>query len=87
MEIVDPRVNPALVPEGSRASVYGTEQPEYHDLPAIHLPSGDVITRWAPTDDERRRLFEGEDLYLTIKTHNNPLQPVMLTVGLHDWRD
>ena len=40
MEIVDPRVDPALVPAGSRAIVIAEHQAEYRDLPSIRTPNG-----------------------------------------------
>ncbi len=84
MEICDPRVDPSLVPPGSKALVIAEHQPEYQDLPSIRTPDGQVITRWSPTDDERRRLVAGEDIFLTILSHG-PICPVLLTVGPIDW--
>lgn len=81
---MDPRVHPSLVPEGSRPIVIAEHQPEYADLPSIRTPDGQVITRWALSYDERRRVLSGEDIYLTILSHG-PIQPVILTVGPIDW--
>ena len=88
MEISDPRVDPRLVPEGSRAIIKGAMQTDkYRPLPSVHLPDGKVITRWTPTDEERRRIADGEDLYLTLLTFNQPIQPQLLTVGPIDWTE
>ena len=88
MEIVDPRVDPALIPEGSRPHIYnGPRGDEYRDLPSIRTPDGKVVTRWTFTDAERAAILRGEDVYLTICTFNTPLQPVLLTVGPIDWKD
>jgi hypothetical protein len=57
MEIADPRVDPSLVPEGSRAVVIAEHQTEYRDLPSIRTPDGQVITRWTLTDEERLRVL------------------------------
>lgn len=84
MEIVDPRVDPRLVPEGSRAVVIAEHQEEYRDLPSVRTPNGYVITRWALTDDERRRVLEGEDLFVTLLSHG-PINPMFCTVGPVDW--
>jgi hypothetical protein len=84
MDIVDPRIDPRLVPPGSKAVVFAEHQPEYQDLPSVRTPYGHVITRWAPSLDERRRIAEGEDLYLTIWSHG-AINPVVLTVGPCDW--
>lgn len=56
MEIVDPRVDPRLVPAGSVACVIGKDQDEYQDLPSVRTPDGQVITRWSPSAAERRAL-------------------------------
>ena len=84
MNIVDPRVDPRYLPAGSRAIIIAEHQPEYLNLPSIRTPNGHVITRWSPTDDERRRIMNGEDLYLTIWSHG-AINPVQLTVGIVDW--
>ena len=92
MEIVDPRVNPKLVPSGSRAVIYDEPRPgeppsPYAALPSIQTPDGTVITRWHLSDFERAKILQGEDIYLAVKTFGQPLQPVALTVGPRDWSD
>lgn len=84
MEIVDPRIDPRLVPSGSRAVVIAKHQDEYRDLPSVRTPDGQVITRWQLSDEEKRRLIQGEDLYLTILSHG-AINPLFLTVGPVDW--
>lgn len=84
MNIVDPRIDPRLVPEGSKAIVIAEHQDEYRDLPSVRTPDGQVITRWELTDEERRRIFEGEDLYVTILSHG-AINPLFCTIGPVDW--
>lgn len=84
MEIVDPRVNPALVPSGSKAVVIAEHQPQYRPLPSIRTPEGQVITRWTFTEEERRAIVAGEDLYITIFAYG-PINPLFVTVGPTDW--
>jgi hypothetical protein len=84
MKIVDPRVDPALVPAGSRAIVIAEDQPEYRALPSVRTPDGQVITRWSLTDAERRAIFMGEDLYITILSQG-AINPLFATVGPVDW--
>ena len=86
MEIVDPRVDPSLVPEGSRAVVIAEHQDEYRDLPSIRTPDGQVITRWSLTDEERAAILRGEDLYITLLSHG-PINPLFVTVGPVNWRE
>ena len=65
---------------------FATNQPQYRPLPAIVVdgPLGKVVTRWRLTDDERKRLSAGEDLYLTQMTFRDALQPMLLCVGAPD---
>lgn len=85
-EIVDPRIDPALVPDGSRAVVIAEHQSEYLDLPSIRTPDGQVITRWRLTDDERRRIVEGDDIFVTLLS-SGPINPLFVTVGPVNWRE
>lgn len=83
MGIVDPRVDPVLVPPGSRAIVIAEHQ-EYQDLPSVRTPHGQVITRWTLSDAERRAIFMGEDIYITLLSHGT-INPLFATVGPCDW--
>jgi hypothetical protein len=85
MDIVDPRVPPDCVPAGSRALVIAEHQDEYRNLPSIRTPGGQVITRWALTDEERSAVFEGADLYITILSAG-AINPLFATIGPIDWR-
>jgi len=85
MEIVDPRVDPRLVPDGSRAVVIAEHQAEYRDLPSIRTPDGQVITRWSLSDDERAAVLRGEDIYVTLLSAG-AINPLFVTVGPVDWR-
>jgi len=83
MEIVDPCVDPRLVPDGSLPRILNTPDHTCLDLPAIITPKRAVITRWRLTPDERARLLAGDDIYLTI--WGLPIRPVHLAVGVCDW--
>lgn len=85
MEICDPRVDPSLVPTGSRAVVIAEHQDEYRDLPSIRTPNGYVITRWTLTDDERASIVRGEDIFVTLLSHG-AINPMFVTVGPVDWK-
>lgn len=84
MEIVDPRIDPRLVPAGSKAIVIAEHQEEYRALPSIRTPDGMVITRWEFSDAERRAILLGEDLYVTILSAG-AINPLFCTVGPVDW--
>lgn len=95
MEPVDPRIDPALVPLGSRARVIAEHQDEYKDLPSIYAPAlvvdgrlvrpPQIITRWALTDEERAAVVEGADVYVTLITPG-PIHPLFVTIGPVDWK-
>lgn len=84
MDIVDPRVDPRLVPAGSKAVVIAEHQPEYRDLPSVRTSTGYVITRWNLSDEERAAILRGEDIYVTLLSHG-PINPLFVTVGPVDW--
>ncbi len=84
MEIVDPRVDPALVPSGSRAVVIAEHQEEYRDLPSIRTPDGQVITRWSLSQEERAAIVRGEDIYVTLLS-TGAINPLFVTVGPVNW--
>ena len=86
MEIADPRVDPALVPAGSRAVVIAEHQAEYRDLPSVRTPGGQVITRWTLTAEERAAVARGEDIFVTLLSHG-AINPLFVTVGPVNWKD
>jgi hypothetical protein len=84
MEIVDPRIDPALVSPGSRAVVIAEHQKEYRDLPSVRTPEGQVITRWSLTEAERAAIVRGEDIYVTLLSVGS-INPFFVTVGPVNW--
>lgn len=84
MEICDPRVDPRLVPVGSRAVVIAEHQAEYRDLPSVRTPNGYVITRWSLSDAERAAVLRGEDVFVTLLSHG-AINPLFVTIGPVDW--
>jgi len=83
MEIVDPRIHPALLPAGSKAQVINGPKKEWQDLPAIRTPKH-VISRWSPNEAERLAILRGEDIYVTLLS-NGTINPFFVTVGQADW--
>lgn len=96
MDIVDPRVDPALVPEGSRAVVIAEHQDEYRDLPSVRTPPvfvdgrmvtpPQVITRWRLSLEERAAIVRGEDVYVTLLSGGS-IYPFFVTVGPVNWAE
>lgn len=64
--------------------IFAKDQPEYIPLPALRLENGDVITCWHLSDEEIEKIKESKTLYLSVKTFNQPLQPIFLTVEKND---
>lgn len=40
-----------------------------------------MVSRWQLSEEERRLLVGGADVYLTLWTFGKPLQPIQLQVG------
>lgn len=95
MDPVDPRIDPALVPAGSKAIVIAEHQDDFKDLPSVRTPAvivdgqlktpPQVITRWSLSDDERARVLRGEDVFVTLISAG-AINPLFVTIGPVDWR-
>lgn len=59
--------------------LFGADQPEYLPLPAHRNEQGDVITCWELSEEEVKTLVETKCIFLSLKTFNQPLQPVFIT--------
>lgn len=64
--------------------IFAKDQPEYIPLPALKQENGDVITCWRFSDEEIEKLRETKTLYLSVKTFNQPLQPIYFTVNKNE---
>lgn len=80
MDTISPVV-PGL--EKYEAQLGGKEagQPEYAGLKILRSPEGRVMSRWTFTEEERRAIAEGADLFLTVHTFNHPFQPVKIIIA------
>ncbi len=60
----------------------GADQPEYKPLPALRSPAPvyAVMSRWAPSEEERRLIAEGADILLTVWTFGAAYPPTLLEV-------
>ncbi len=75
MKPVSPVIRNSDLPEIKIAE----HQPEFQTLPALHI-NGVTITRWLLDEDERKRIAETGEIYLSIERGANALQPVMLSL-------
>lgn len=60
--------------------IYAKDQPEYISLPAIKTLDGEVITRWQLTWKERIKVLFSGNIWLSLLTFNQNLQPIKLHV-------
>lgn len=67
------------------------DQHEYIELTAsvLHFNDGSqgLLTRWRLSEEEKQRLVDGEDLFVTLLTFGQPMQPVHISVGRPDYLD
>ena len=59
--------------------VFAKAQPQYNPL-RCHVRNGEVTSRWTLTPEQRKAIAEGADIYLTLLTFNQPLQPIRIGV-------
>lgn len=62
-------------------SVYTGKNDEYIPLPVIRNEAGVVLSRWRLTEAERTAVAQGADVFLSIHTFNQPLQPLRVEIG------
>jgi len=83
MDYLQPFDGPVVLGRESEEVVYAKDQPEYIPLRClIDDPDGmrKATSRWALTPDQRKKVSEGSDIYLTLATFGNPLQPILMAV-------
>lgn len=64
------------------------DQPEYLPLQIVRFvddPEGRFISRWTFSEEERKAIAAGEDLYLEQLTFGRRFQPILPTIGLRDF--
>jgi hypothetical protein len=59
--------------------IFAKYQSQYIPLPAVEEQDGTVHTRWHLSFIERIRVLLDGDIYLSLKTFYQPLQPVRLS--------
>ena len=70
--------------------VFGANQPEYMPLPAERVgkpENGQIITCWALSPDELKKVQETGQIYVSLLTFGQPLQPVLVSVDKPDAYD
>lgn len=70
-------------PDADKEVIFAKDQPQYIPLRCFVDDSrGDrrVTSRWTLTDEQRKAVAEGADIYLTLATYGQPLQPILMAV-------
>lgn len=63
--------------------IFGANQPEYQPLPAEsrgNARTGEILTCWHLSDEERAIIQMTGEIWLSVLTFGQPLQPVLLSV-------
>lgn len=60
--------------------VFGAEQPEYEPMPARLTDDGVVISCWELTPEELEQVKKTGQIWLSMLTFFQPLQPVSMAV-------
>ncbi|UWH95118.1 MAG: hypothetical protein [Bacteriophage sp.] len=64
--------------------VYGEGQPEYKPLPAHKTKEGQAIFCFELDEAERKKIAETGELWVSLLTFNQPLQPIFITINKSD---
>ena len=83
LSFLKPKDGPVLEVARDKEVVFAKDQPEYIPLRALKSKDrcGCVLSRWSPTEDQRRRISNGEDIFLQLMTYHEPLQPVVMYIA------
>ena len=64
--------------------VYGEGQPEYKPLPAHNTKEGQAIFCFELDEAERKKIAKTGELWVSLLTFNQPLQPIFITINKSD---
>jgi hypothetical protein len=86
LDYLKPFAGPVVAGREAEEVVFAKDQPQYVPLRTLiyetYPGSGDVrvMSRWTFTADQRKAVAEGEDIYLTLLTFGQPLQPILMAI-------
>lgn len=82
-DYLKPADKPVFAGLESEEVVYAKDQPEYIPLRTLVSSGPDrrVISRWTLTDEQRKAVAEGADIFLELSTFGKPLQPIRIMVS------
>ena len=74
---------------GFPEAMFAEEQPEYLTICVAMVTYKDgtqeIMTRWKLSDEEKAKVAAGEDIYLSLLTFGEPMQPIKLEIGRPEW--
>jgi hypothetical protein len=82
-DYMQPKDGPVVDGLESQEIVYAEHQPQYIPLRTLR-GSGKfvpVISRWSPTEEQRKLIADGADIYLELSTFGHPLTPIRMVVS------
>lgn len=82
-EYLSPADRPVVHGLEDKEVVYAKDQPEYIPLRTLvsQTEEREVISRWTFTDEQRKAIAEGADVFLILMTFGAPLQPIKMAVS------
>jgi hypothetical protein len=83
MDYLMPRNGPVIDGLEDHEVVFAKDQPEYIPLRVLVMkrPGNPVLSRWTLTDEQRKTVAEGADVFLELMTFGQPLQPIRIAIG------
>ena len=80
MDYLTPNDGPVF--DGTDEVIFAKDQPPYVPL-RCHVgptPERRVTSRWSLTEEQRKAVLDGADIYLTLLTFGDPLQPILIGI-------
>ena len=77
-----------IAPRTGAVVTIAENQEQYQTLTAARYQKDGVsvlLMRWQPDAHERARLAAGEDIYVSLMTFGQPMQPITVQVGPDGW--
>jgi hypothetical protein len=69
-------VSPVVPGSGPVETRFAENQPQYQPLPAFRSEKA-ILSRWRLTEEERKHIADGGDLFICQLPFDNPLQPIL----------
>lgn len=80
-DFVEPHDGPVVIGLEQHERVYAKNQPQYRPLRTLPARGGvSAISRFHLTDNQRKAIAEGADLYLELLHFGGPLAPSLMMV-------